>query len=68
MPEGKYTVQFMKSLNAALKLKQLMLEKGVTSGRKKCTQCDGMTHGRLIGPKKHMRFWCDGPCKAELME
>jgi uncharacterized protein with PIN domain len=63
---------FMKTVAStmrdAIKLKSVMLKKNLTEARAKCPECEGELHGGLAGPKKHMRFWCDGPCKRQMME
>ena len=56
------------TIRDAGKLKAVMLEKGLTAARAKCPECGGEMQGRLAGPKKHMRFWCDGTCKRTMME
>jgi len=57
-----------KVLDAATKLKKVMLDKGLTAARAKCPLCEtGHLHGRLEPRKKHMRMWCDG-CTAQMME
>lgn len=57
-------------LAAGVKLKKVMLDKGITSAKAKCPMCDaGFLHGRLAGRKNHMRMWCDGDgCNAMMME
>lgn len=63
---------FMKSVAStirdAVKLKARMLERNLTSAKVICPECAGMLHGRLVGRKNHMRFWCDGACKHQMME
>jgi hypothetical protein len=56
------------TLRDAFKLKARMLERNLISARVRCPECKGMLHGRLAGPKKHIRFWCDGPCGRQMME
>jgi ssDNA-binding Zn-finger/Zn-ribbon topoisomerase 1 len=58
----------MSTITDGMKMKAQMLKKGVTSARVKCPKCDGMLHARLAGRKSHIRFWCDGPCKRQMME
>ncbi|CAN7396733.1 hypothetical protein [Neorhizobium sp. LjRoot104] len=58
----------LSTITDGMKMKARMIEKGVTSARVKCPKCDGMLHARLAGRKNHLRFWCDGPCKRQMME
>lgn len=60
--------RFGSTLTDALKMKARMKERGLTSAHVKCPQCPGRLHMRLVGPKKHMRFWCDGTCKRSMIE
>jgi hypothetical protein len=57
-------------LAAGVKLKKVMLDKGIASAKAKCPMCaGGYLHGRLAGRKNHMRMWCDGEgCNAMMME
>lgn len=57
-------------LDAGVKLKKIMLDKGIASAKAKCPMCpDGYLHGRLAGRKNHMRMWCDGNgCDVMMME
>ena len=56
------------TLRDATKLKSIMLNKGLRAARAKCPECSGEMHGRLAGHKNHMRFWCTGTCKRQMME
>lgn len=66
-----------KVLYSAVKLKAVMLKRGLTSAKAKCPLCEiGHLHGRLItgrGAGRHrqsggaFRMWCDG-CPAQMME
>lgn len=58
----------MSTLTDGMKMKAQMLKKGISSARVQCPQCDGFLHARLAGRKNHLRFWCDGPCKRQMME
>ena len=57
-----------------LKLKARLIEIGRTAGRARCpaSHPDGAkpyVHMRLVGPKKHLRLWCDDPnCHMRMME
>lgn len=59
-----------RTLENAIKMKARMKEIGCDSANVKCPEagCGGRLHMRLVGPRKHMRFWCDGECKQQLME
>jgi len=57
-----------KVLDAAVRLKAVMLKRGLTAAKAKCPLCEtGHLHGRLVGRKNHMRMWCD-ECTAQMME
>lgn len=56
------------TLRDAVKIKAVMLEKGLTESRAKCPECEGELHMVLVGRKKHARFYCDGTCKRQMME
>lgn len=56
------------TLRDAVKMKTKMLQAKLTKARAKCPECEGELHGRLVGPKNHMRFWCSGSCNRQLME
>lgn len=56
------------TIRDATKLKSIMLKKGIREARAKCPECDGEVHGRLAGPRNHMRFWCTGTCNRQMME
>jgi hypothetical protein len=53
---------------AGMKMKERMLKKGLSVDSGKCSKCDGRVHGKLVGKKQVIHFWCDGPCKREMME
>jgi len=46
----------------------VMLKKGLRQARAKCPECEGELRGALAGPRNHMRFYCTGPCKRQMME
>ncbi len=56
------------TLRDGLKLKLVMIKRDLSAAQAKCPECPGMLQGRLCGPKKHMRFWCTGSCKRQMME
>ncbi len=58
----------LSTITDGMKMKAQMIKKGVTSARVKCPKCDGHLHARLSGRKNHIRLWCDGPCKRQMME
>ncbi|TLX12097.1 hypothetical protein [Rhizobium sp. MHM7A] len=58
----------LSTITDGMKMKAQMIKKGVTSACVRCPKCDGMLHARLAGRKNHIRFWCDGPCKRQMME
>jgi uncharacterized protein with PIN domain len=63
---------FMASIRSTIrdagKLKAVMLKKGLRQARAKCPECEGELRGALAGPRNHMRFWCTGTCKRQMME
>lgn len=63
-----FMMNIRSTIRDAIKLKARMMERDLTSAKVKCPECGGMLHGRLVGRKNHMRFWCDGTCKRQMME
>lgn len=70
--------QVGKVLDAGMKLKKVMIDKGLEAAKAKCPVCGGeeSLHGRLITGKaagRHrssggaFRMWCDA-CDARMME
>lgn len=61
---------FRVQLDAGVKLKRVMLAKGLTRARAKCPKCGNETlQGALAGRKNHMRMWCETPnCEMRMME
>lgn len=58
-----------KTLDAAMKLKKVMISQKLTSAKAPCPKCGtGMLHGRLAGRKNHLRMWCDTPNCMQMME
>jgi hypothetical protein len=51
-----------------IKMKQVMLKKGLQRARAKCPKCEGELQGALVVSKKHLRFWCTGTCGQQMME
>jgi ssDNA-binding Zn-finger/Zn-ribbon topoisomerase 1 len=58
----------MSTITDGMKMKRQMLKKGIRSARVRCPKCDGYLHARIAGRNNHLRFWCDGPCKRQMME
>ncbi len=49
-------------MHVGLKLKQVMIIKGLTKAKAKCPRCENETlQGRLAGRRNHLRCWCDTP-------
>ena len=74
MNESEFMVYMRKVLIAGLKLKDVMLKKGLTKARAHCPICNrlklndgGFIYGALIGPKKHLHMACN-KCDARMME
>lgn len=59
---------FTKTLEMGMKLKKVMLKRGITRAKAKCEACEGYLHGALAGKKNHLHMRCDGSCKAVFME
>lgn len=59
-----------KWIDAAQKMKKVMLAKSLTKARAKCVDCDNETmQARIAGPRNHIRMWCDTPgCEMRMME
>jgi len=58
-------------IHTAMKLKEVMVRKGIRSAKAKCPKCGNETmQGRLAGPRNHIRFWCDteGCTLTKMME
>lgn len=58
----------LSTVTDGLKMKGQMIKKGINAARVDCPQCEGKLHARLVGRNRHLRFWCDGPCKRQMME
>lgn len=56
------------TIRDAMKLKKVMMGRNLRAAKAKCPECGGMLQGRLAGRKNHLRFWCDGECKRQMME
>jgi hypothetical protein len=57
-----------KIVEAGAKFKKALLSRNLTRGRAKCPMCDtGFLHGRIVGPRFHLRFRCDS-CDVFMME
>ena len=56
------------TIRDSVKLKTVMLKKGLRAARAPCPECGGELQGRLAGTKNHMRFWCTGTCSRQMME
>lgn len=47
-------------LETHVKMKKVMLKKGVRAAKAPCPHCKkGFLHGRLAGRKDHLHMWCD---------
>jgi hypothetical protein len=51
-----------------MKLKKIMLKRGITRCRCACPRCDGTIRAGLVGRKNHLRMACDGRCGMNMME
>jgi len=57
-----------KVLTTGLKLKKIMLKKGITRCRCECPRCGGTIYAGLVGRKNHLRMACEGKCGMNMME
>ncbi len=56
-------------LDAGMKLKKVMIKRGITAARAPCPICGtGFLHGRLVGRKQHLHMQCDTRDCAFMME
>ena len=67
-PDSDFMASVRTTIRDAVKLKTVMLKKRLDAARAPCPECGGEMHGRLAGPRKHMRFWCTGTCNRRMME
>lgn len=67
-PDDDFMASVRTTIRDAGKLKAIMLRRGLRQARAKCPECGGELHGALAGKRNHMRFWCDGTCKRQMME
>ena len=68
MSDDEFMAAIRSTIRDAGRLKAVMLKRGLRAARAACPECGGTLHGALAGPRNHMRFWCDGPCKRQMME
>lgn len=68
--DDAFMAHVSKWMDAAVKMKKVMLRKGLTAARAKCVDCGNETmQARLAGRKNHIRMWCDTPgCDMTVME
>lgn len=59
---------FLETLEVAMKLKRIMLKKGIRQCKAKCDKCEGMIYASLAGRKNHVHMGCNGSCKRAVME
>jgi len=55
------------SIETGLKLKKIMLKRGLRRCRCVCPRCGGMIHAGLAGRRDHLRMSCSG-CGLNMME
>lgn len=51
-----------------LKLKKIMLDRGLRRCRCACPRCGGWIQAGLVGRKNHLRMACEGRCGMNMME
>ncbi|MBN9067068.1 MAG: hypothetical protein J0H60_11580 [Rhizobiales bacterium] len=56
------------TLTTGLKLKKIMLKKGIDRCRCECPRCGGTIYAGLVGHKNHLRMACEGKCGMNMME
>jgi hypothetical protein len=67
-PEPAQGPEMSRALETGLKLKKIMLKKGITRCRCACPRCGGTIHAVLAGRKNHLHMACDGRCGMNIME
>ncbi len=58
----------MEAVKTGMKLKAIMLKKGITRCKCSCPRCGGEITAALAGRKNHLRMACEGQCGMNLME
>lgn len=68
--DGDFFSRVAPFMEAAVKLKQVMLRRGLTAARCRCPMCgEENMQGRLAGRRSHIRAWCTTPgCNTQMME
>lgn len=56
------------ALETGMKLKKIMLERGLRRCRVECPRCGKTIHAGLAGTKNHLRMACEGECGMNVME
>lgn len=51
-----------------MKLKKIMLNRGLRRCGLACPRCGKMIKAGLVGPKNHLRMACEGECGMNMME
>ena len=65
-PSDEFMTAINKTFELGMKLKKVMMKKGLRRARAKCPDCpDKYLHGSINGPRDHMHFGCD--CKKYFM-
>lgn len=55
-------------MDDGLKMKKIMLSKGLRQAKAKCPKCEGYLYATLNGSKNHVHIKCTGSCKRSMME
>ena len=55
-------------IGTAMKLKKVMLKKGLKHAKAECPRCGSFIHGRIAGPRNHLHMACEGKCGMSMME
>jgi ribosomal protein S27AE len=56
------------AVQVAMKLKAIMVKRGLTRCRTKCPRCGQTIHASLASRKNHVRMACEGRCGMNMME
>lgn len=68
LSEEAFWAKATEALETGMKLKKIMLKKGLTRCRCECPRCGGTITAGLAGRKNHVRMSCSGSCGMNLME
>lgn len=56
------------AVETGLKLKKIMVKRGLRRCRCECPRCGKTIQAALAGPRNHLRMACEGQCGMNMME